>query len=494
MSPSRTRVGAVAPFVGISALALLATGLRLSDTDWALVIVAGVIAAVVSCAAAVAPRERLLVAPLPLLPIAVDGVIALLRQAQGGNASGYGPLVVLPVVWVALVGSRRAVAAVTVATGLVFATPVLLVGKPLYPATSWRAALLWTIVAAVVGWVILRVVARERAARTSAVRRSAGLDRLVRAQTALSTSNADAGNVPGLIAACALTVAESDAACVQVLDGDDIVCRAVAGTASPDLVGARYQALRSLAGACFRGGETLLCEDSESDSRVARDACRLIGARTLIMVPLRDGGAVRAVLAVWSTVPRGFQGYEVQLLDVFAHAGAAALTRAELVGQLSRQATTDDLTGLPNRRGWHEKLDDALARSIRHRSPLSVLLLDLDGFKTVNDTLGHAAGDDLLERVSAAWSQAIRDVDTLGRLGGDEFAIILEAADDEVARHVVERLEATTPEDVGVSIGLAVWDRHEPAARLLARADERMYTNKHSKDGRSSRHLVTQRG
>lgn len=466
-----------APCLGISALALAATGLHVSDTDWSFVVAAGIVATVVAAAACVVPRPRLWVAPLPLLPIALDGVIALLRQAQGGTVAGYGPLVILPVVWVGLTGGRRAVVTITGVTALVFTAPILLVGAPLYPDTGWRGAVLWTVVAAVVGGVIRRVVVREREAAATAQSRSSGLDRLIAGQTAVATHELDSRGGLTLIATSAMSVAGADAACVQLLEGEDIVCSAVAGTAA-DFLGRRYPASRSLAGAAFRTGETFVCSDSESDSRVMRDACRAVGARTLIMIPLRDGTEVSAVLIVWSHTADAFRGYEAQLLAVLAHTSAAALARTALVDQLSSQATTDELTGLPNRRRWNEMLDEALARSTRHRSPLTVLLLDLDGFKEVNDTWGHAAGDDLLQRVGAAWNQAVRDIDTLGRLGGDEFAIVLEDADESVARQVVARLELATPVDIGASIGLAVWDGNEPAGSLLARADEAMYRRK----------------
>jgi diguanylate cyclase (GGDEF)-like protein len=483
----------VAPFAGISALALAATSLHVSDTNWTLVAAAGLVAVLVAGSASAAPYARFLVAPLPVLPIALDGVLALLRQAQGGTTSGYGPLVILPVVWVGLAGSRRSVLAMTGCTALVFAAPILLLGGPLYPVLGWRAALLWTVVAAVVGSVILRVVERERHSGALARNRSVGLDRLVESQAALATNDLDTRGVLGLIASSALTVADADAACVQLLDGDELVCRGVAGTAT-DFLGRGYPAADSLAGACIRDGQTVICTDSESDARVARETCRAVGARTLIMVPLRDADEVKAVLIVWSATPHDFRGFEQQLLAVLANASAAALVRAELVDQLSRQASTDELTGLPNRRSWKEKLDEAIARSARQGSPLSVLLLDLDGFKAVNDTWGHAAGDDLLERVCAAWNLAVRETDTLGRLGGDEFAIILEAADEADARRVIGRVEAATPEDIGASVGLAVWDRQETAGGLLARADEQMYRHKVSKEGRSVRQLVGKSG
>src|SRR5437868_3578041 len=102
--------------------------------------------------------------------------------------------------------------------------------------------------------------------------------------------------------------------------------------------------------------------------------------------------------------------------------------RVRLEEQLTRQAFHDALTDLPNRALFRDRLGQALAKSERSLDPLAVLLLDLDGFKQVNDSLGHDAGDQLLQRVAQRFAQVIRPSDTLARLGGDEFALVLEGA------------------------------------------------------------------
>jgi len=225
-------------------------------------------------------------------------------------------------------------------------------------------------------------------------------------------------------------------------------------------------------------GETLICTDSEEDSRVAREACRLVGARTLIVVPLRHGASVKAVLIAWSSNAHDFRGYEVQLLTVLANASAAAIVRAELITQLKAQAVTDELTRLPNRRGWHNHLDSAFARSRRNDTALSVVMLDLDGFKNINDELGHAAGDEVLRSLGSAWHLMLRETDLLGRLGGDEFAVILEATDETAADEVVHRLEHASIGICEASAGIARWDGIESAEALMSRADANMYRNK----------------
>jgi diguanylate cyclase (GGDEF)-like protein/PAS domain S-box-containing protein len=154
--------------------------------------------------------------------------------------------------------------------------------------------------------------------------------------------------------------------------------------------------------------------------------------------------------------------------------------RDGLIHRIRQLARTDDLTGLANRRRWHEELDRALARARRHRSPLCVAMVDLDGFKTFNDTYGHPAGDALLRETSLAWADALRATDMLARYGGDEFSVILPDCPLEEALTVIERLRAATPGDATCSAGVACSDGAESAESLVRRADTALYDAKRS--------------
>jgi diguanylate cyclase (GGDEF)-like protein len=124
-----------------------------------------------------------------------------------------------------------------------------------------------------------------------------------------------------------------------------------------------------------------------------------------------------------------------------------------------------------------------MARVRRSGEPLSVIVMDVDGLKQVNDSEGHAAGDALLRGVSACWASILRETDYLGRLGGDEFAVILEGADEREAKVVLERLRDVLQAGESASGGLAAWDRAEDAGVLVARADARMYVDKRGRGG-----------
>ena len=173
--------------------------------------------------------------------------------------------------------------------------------------------------------------------------------------------------------------------------------------------------------------------------------------------------------------------------------GAALITRditehKSAEAALAAQARVDPLTALLNRRGFEERLREALARAARSTQTLALFYLDLDGFKQINDRYGHAGGDRVLVEVARRLQAALRVTDTVSRLGGDEFTVILEGAGtvdqvQDLAQRVVDVLRAPHAASVGQalatpSIGVALWRRGEDADALCARADAAMYAAK----------------
>ena len=139
----------------------------------------------------------------------------------------------------------------------------------------------------------------------------------------------------------------------------------------------------------------------------------------------------------------------------------------------------DALTGLGNRRLLHERLDYEIARHRRHSRRFTLMALDLDGFKQVNDRYGHPAGDEILREVARAMERAVRDQDTVVRVGGDEFAVLVPEASWQDADHLAERLRRSVAGAVGgldalsVSVGYAVFpDEGWTTEHLIARADQ----------------------
>jgi diguanylate cyclase (GGDEF)-like protein/PAS domain S-box-containing protein len=168
--------------------------------------------------------------------------------------------------------------------------------------------------------------------------------------------------------------------------------------------------------------------------------------------------------------------------------------RVRLEQELTKQAFHDGLTGLANRALFRDRLDQSLARSERSREALAVLLVDLDGFKQVNDSLGHDAGDDLLRQVAERFCEVIRPSDTLARLGGDEFALLLEGANEQgavaTANRFLERLSeavniAGHEFALGASIGVVIHPGGSGhSEELIRHADVAMYAAKEGGRGR----------
>jgi diguanylate cyclase (GGDEF)-like protein len=177
------------------------------------------------------------------------------------------------------------------------------------------------------------------------------------------------------------------------------------------------------------------------------------------------------------------------IVTVVAGMARAAVTVTDRLRESTYRALTDDLTGLSNRRDLLERLDAAIARG----PALSLLLIDLDGFKELNDTLGHQAGDEVLRQIGPRLGHAVREHDTLARLGGDEFALVLSPGDEAGASAAALRIRAALERSfslermhvhVDASVGIALCPEHATSAMgLLQRADVAMYEAKRRRTG-----------
>ncbi len=216
-----------------------------------------------------------------------------------------------------------------------------------------------------------------------------------------------------------------------------------------------------------------------------------VPAGTELVVPLDAGGERLALLLLGPRInAKPYGRPERELATTLALAAAIALKNAELVERLHSAATTDGLTGLLNRRAIEERLEAEISRAVRHQVRTTIALVDLDRFKLINDTLGHAAGDRYLVHVGELLRHHIRSLDVAGRLGGDEFLVILPMTTTEEARIFAGRFRAglehfnVAHAEFGqgtVSIGLAEAPRDgENVSALLASADAALYRAKHA--------------
>ena len=198
--------------------------------------------------------------------------------------------------------------------------------------------------------------------------------------------------------------------------------------------------------------------------------------------------------AVVQDVPLGPLGYGARTITFFGVGVLVGLQsqqrlnlqreREDLLAELQATETHDQLTGLPNRRAWDDRLERELRRALACDEPLSVLAIDLDRLKHINDTHGHAEGDRLLQRCAHAWNGALRQGDYLARLGGDEFLVLLPGSGAVTAGQVARRILGAVPFNQTCSIGIATWNGEEHAHQMVHRADQGMYAAKAAGGGR----------
>ena len=222
-------------------------------------------------------------------------------------------------------------------------------------------------------------------------------------------------------------------------------------------------------------------------------ALQLEGIQAVMSAPVSRNGEVCGVLTVGSrTAGRRYGADEREVLLSFAEHTSLALTDARNHSDAVHRALHDPLTNLPNRSLFLDRLRQAEERATRNHTAVGVLFVDLDGFKAVNDTLGHARGDELLTTVANRLSGALRGGDTAARLGGDEFAVLVDGLFDEreavtVAKRMLEAVNAPVMlggQEINVRASIGVATAREPGENLLRDADLAMYQAKAQGRGR----------
>lgn len=215
-----------------------------------------------------------------------------------------------------------------------------------------------------------------------------------------------------------------------------------------------------------------------------------IAAGSIIGIPLLFNNAIVGVMNLSRSILGGFSRAELRLLGLLADQAAVAISNVSLHKQVTEQANTDSVTGLPNRRALDERLEEDIRHAKRMTAEFSVVMMDLDGFKNVNDTYGHVIGDEILRLLFNYLAENIRPTDFLARYGGDELTLIIRDADQSVAEIVTQKIlelakgyappiPAVKNVSLGITAGIAIYPLHSRnAGDLLRAADAALYQAK----------------
>jgi len=227
-------------------------------------------------------------------------------------------------------------------------------------------------------------------------------------------------------------------------------------------------------------GEPLFLADPAESPQVSPKLLALSGARSIMLQPIFSYGKVIGVLCVcWAERVSDGSARGARAVALLTDETSVALAHRDALQRLAAQATTDGLTGLPNRRAWDERLARDLASARRLQRPITLALLDMDRFKLFNDTRGHAAGDELLREFANRARTLLREGDTFARWGGEEFAVLLpDCPSDSFAHSILDRIRGAVPQEQTCSVGYATWDAMESADALVERADRALYRAK----------------
>ena len=242
-------------------------------------------------------------------------------------------------------------------------------------------------------------------------------------------------------------------------------------------------------GLVARSGKPIIVQDAGLDSRAVSIGIASEGIRSFAAVPVMSKEQVCGVMIVGSHTTHQFSQSTTRLLDTITMQIGMAVDNAQLYERALHLAFTDNLTGLYNRRFVLDQLEREFARAARSDSPMSLVMMDLDGLKTINDRFGHIEGDVVLKKLGRILKQNTRASDTAARWGGDEFVLLAPDTDSKGAYIIGERIRTQTEQcrpkisgeelSFSISVGIASYPVHPSrVTELIKRADEAMYNAK----------------
>ncbi|MBI4216988.1 MAG: GAF domain-containing protein [Chloroflexi bacterium] len=337
-----------------------------------------------------------------------------------------------------------------------------------------------------------RLIKQERETAQALAQEKAGLE-AVNSVVAAATASVELNLVLKLALEKTISALGTDAGTIHLLEegSGDLVLKAhhrlpLEGVRDVQ----RLKVANSLVGMAVERKEPVLVPDMTQEPRLATQATIRQGPRAMVVVPIILHDRVLGTLTTAQAGADSISPQNTKLMKTIANAIAPAIEHARLYEQMASLALTDTLTGLPNLRYLQGELERELARSRREQTPLSLLLMDIDSLKSINDQYGHQAGDRLLKEMCGLFKGAVRASEIVARYGGDEFVVALPNANPTGAEVVAQRihqrvndyrLQVREGKEIAahVSIGIATFPQQAAsAAELLDRADSAAYRSK----------------
>jgi len=316
------------------------------------------------------------------------------------------------------------------------------------------------------------------------------------AQTMSTTLNVQ--ETLGLIASKTQKVVDYSTFAVFLLDRERNEIRAefVRGLRENDLAGMTIPVGEAISGGVAANGIAVRSDDPGRDLEWVRPGPSGGGLRSVLATPLQREREIIGVITLYHRDKQAFTEDHQRLLSIVARQASMAIENAREFERTKESALTDNLTGLPNARCLYMLLEQEISRGQRQQQSFSILSLDLDDFKSVNDTFGHQAGDQTLCELAAIFQHAVREYDVVARHAGDEFFVVLPVTDREQARTIADRIQAavadhraryrsSTVVQLRVSIGVATFPEDaQDVPALVAAADAAMYADKRANQQR----------
>lgn len=286
--------------------------------------------------------------------------------------------------------------------------------------------------------------------------------------------------------------------------GENVTAAHVVGNNAAELTSRRLKVGTGATGFALKSRETV--KNCDPDLDFAYSNAELTGHyQTMASVPLVADEQVVGAVTIYSTTMAKYGDDHIRLLETISHIASDAIGISLQHDEATTHALTDPMTGLPNARSLQIQFEKEVARASRSETTFQLLMLDLDGFKAVNDSYGHKAGDEMLREISKVIRLQLRDYDFLARYGGDEFVALIPETSSEDVTDLCNRIEEAVAAfalpvsggrttSVGVSLGSSSYPLHgETFDRMIVAADKAMYVRKSSRKRFTLTHNIGQK-